>query len=108
MGSTGAAGLEALRMLEMGMILTGVLLILFGVFKISGKVISYFTPLVTGVFLTLLTFQLSGTFLQGMFGLSDQVTTAQLDGFLIAMVTFIAVLVFLISLMAGLRAMLCY
>ncbi|MFD2638513.1 purine/pyrimidine permease [Piscibacillus salipiscarius] len=93
-GSTGAAGLEALRMLEMGMILTGVLLILFGVFKISGKVISYFTPLVTGVFLTLLTFQLSGTFLQGMFGLSDQVTTAQLDGFLIAMVTFIAVLVF--------------
>ncbi|MGP4073078.1 purine/pyrimidine permease [Piscibacillus sp. B03] len=93
-GSTGAEGLEALQLLEMAMILTGVLLIVFGVFKISGKVISFFTPLVTGVFLTLLTFQLSGTFLQGMFGLSDDVQVAQMDGFLMAMITFIAVLVF--------------
>ncbi|TFB21073.1 uracil permease [Filobacillus milosensis] len=92
--SIGTAGTEALRLLEMAMILTGVILIIFGVFKISGKVISYFTPLVTGVFLTLLTFQLSGTFLQGMFGLSEDVIVAQMDGFLIAMITFLSVLIF--------------
>ncbi len=93
-GSTGAAGIEALQLLEMAMILTGVLLMIFGVFRLSGKVISYFTPLVTGVFLTLLTFQLSGTFLQGMFGISDQVQQAQMGGFSIALITFIAVLLF--------------
>ncbi|GEL78748.1 purine/pyrimidine permease [Tenuibacillus multivorans] len=93
-GTAGSTGVEALRLLEMAMILTGIILILFGVFKISGKVIRYFTPLVTGVFLTLLTFQLSGTFLQGMFGLSENVQQAQMDGFLIAIMTFLSVLIF--------------
>lgn len=92
-GAVGAKGIEALRLLEAAMILTGIFLVLFGVFKWSGKVISLFTPVVTGVFLTLLTFQLGGTFLQGMFGLSGDVKYVQLNSFSIALLTFVVVLV---------------
>lgn len=89
--ATGSAE-NALRLLEMAMILTGVFLMLFGLLKISGKVISIFTPLVTGVFLTLLTIQLGGTFLQGMTGVSQH-GTIQVADTVIAFIAFIIVLV---------------
>ncbi|MDQ0160009.1 purine/pyrimidine permease [Alkalibacillus salilacus] len=92
-GTTGQAGVEAFRLLEAAMILTGAFLMAFGLFKVSGKVIGLFTPLVTGVFLTLLTFQLSGTFLEGMLGLSSQATQINSGQFAIAMVTFSSVLI---------------
>ncbi len=93
-GSVGEQGIEALRLIEAAMIVTGIILIIFGIFKISGKVIFLFTPLVTGVFLTLLTFQLSGTFLQGMFGLSGDASFVDMKGFTIAFLTFLIVLIF--------------
>ncbi len=92
-GSAGPDGVQALRLLEAAMILTGVFLMAFGILKISGKVIYLFTPLVTGVFLTLLTFQLSGTFLEGMFGLGNGAEYIQVSQFTIALITFSLVLI---------------
>ena len=89
--ATGSAE-KSLRLLEMGMILTGIFLMLFGLFKISGKIISIFTPLVTGVFLTLLTVQLGGTFLQGMTGVAEY-AVIQIDATIVSFITFILVLV---------------
>ncbi|MFC0015527.1 MULTISPECIES: purine/pyrimidine permease [Allobacillus] len=89
--ATGSAE-NSLRLLEMAMILTGIFLMLFGLFKISGKIISIFTPLVTGVFLTLLTVQLGGTFLQGMTGVAEY-DVIQLDATIVSFITFILVLV---------------
>nr|WP_289038401.1 purine/pyrimidine permease [uncultured Allobacillus sp.] len=89
--ATGSAE-NALRLLEMAMILTGIFLMLFGLFKISGKIISIFTPLVTGVFLTLLTVQLGGTFLQGMTGVAEY-NVIQIDATIVSFITFILVLV---------------
>src|SRR5690606_1303159 len=48
---------ETLRVLETAMILTGLFLVLIGVFRLSQKIIKLFTPLVTGSFLFLLTLQ---------------------------------------------------
>ncbi|MBR7553447.1 purine/pyrimidine permease [Allobacillus sp. GCM10007491] len=89
--ATGSAE-NSLRLLEMAMILTGIFLMLFGLFKISGKIISIFTPLVTGVFLTLLTVQLGGTFLQGMTGVAEY-DVIQIDATIVSFITFILVLV---------------
>ena len=89
--ATGSAD-NSLRLLEMAMILTGIFLMLFGLFKISGKIISIFTPLVTGVFLTLLTVQLGGTFLQGMTGVAEY-AVIQIDATIVSFITFILVLV---------------
>ena len=89
--ATGSAE-NSLRLLEMAMILTGIFLMLFGLFKISGKIISIFTPLVTGVFLTLLTVQLGGTFLQGMTGVAEY-AVIQIDATIVSFITFILVLV---------------
>jgi xanthine/uracil permease len=60
---------KSLRILETVMILTGIILILFGILKLSKRLLSIFTPLVTGSFLFLLTIQLSGTFLESMLGM---------------------------------------
>ena len=87
--ATGSAE-NSLRLLEMAMILTGIFLMLFGLFKISGKIISIFTPLVTGVFLTLLTVQLGGTFLQGMTGVAEY-AVIQIDATIVSFITFILV-----------------
>ncbi|WP_240468640.1 purine/pyrimidine permease [Gracilibacillus sp. YIM 98692] len=83
---------DTLRVLEATMIMTGVFLFLFGIFKISQKILPIFTPLVTGTFFFLLTVQLSGTFLQGMLGLQGSSNTIQLSAALIAFITFAIVL----------------
>jgi len=80
-----------LRLLVTTMILTGVFLVLFGIFKIAGRVISLFTPLVTGVFLTLLTIQLGGTFLTGMMGVAET-GSIQVSSTLISFIAFGTVL----------------
>ncbi|WP_148434742.1 purine/pyrimidine permease [Gracilibacillus massiliensis] len=81
-----------LRLLETTMIITGVFLFLFGIFKISQYILPIFTPLVTGTFFFLLTVQLSGTFLQGMLGLQGDSTNIQIKEALIATFTFLIVL----------------
>ncbi|AQQ55078.1 uracil permease [Planococcus lenghuensis] len=83
---------ETLRSLQTTMMLTGLFLLLFGVFKISQKILPIFTPLVTGTFFFLLTVQLSGTFLQGMLGLQQGAGTIQVMDAALAFLTFFLVL----------------
>ncbi|WP_241535918.1 purine/pyrimidine permease [Indiicoccus explosivorum] len=83
---------ETLRSLQTLMMLTGLFLFLFGVFKISQRILPIFTPLVTGTFFFLLTVQLSGTFLAGMLGLQGEAETIQPTAALLAFLTFFIVL----------------
>ncbi|GEN53078.1 purine/pyrimidine permease [Halobacillus faecis] len=75
---SGDSYMETLQVLQGTMIWAGIFLFLFGIFRLSHRVLFVFTPLVTGAFLFLLTVQLSGTFLKGMLGL--QQSTEAVDG----------------------------
>lgn len=57
--------------LELGMIVAGLFLVLFGATGLMGKALKLFTPPVTGTVLFLLTLQLSGVFLKGMTGMDE-------------------------------------
>ncbi|WP_342378444.1 purine/pyrimidine permease [Bacillus thuringiensis] len=70
---------STLQILELGMIISGVILIGLGVTGFIGRILFLFTPLVTGTFLLLLCLQLSGVFLKGMLGITA--TASQIDGF---------------------------
>lgn len=83
---------ETLQFLEMTMIFTGILLFLFGLLKISEKILPIFTPLVTGIFFMLLTVQLSGTFLKGMLGIGSHSTTIHIGEAILAFITFIIII----------------
>ncbi|HGG0583880.1 MULTISPECIES: purine/pyrimidine permease [Bacillus] len=76
---------STLQILELGMIISGVILIGLGVTGFIGRILFLFTPLVTGTFLLLLCLQLSGVFLKGMLGITA--TISQIDGFT-AMIAF--------------------
>jgi len=89
---TGMSADQSLQQLEAMMIVTGLFLFLFGAFKIAGRILHIFTPLVTGTFFLLLTVQLSGTFLQGMLGINDQSNTIQVTDAVIAFLTFFLIL----------------
>jgi xanthine/uracil permease len=68
---TGAMGgdLAGLRVhLELGLVISGVLLIILGLSGGMKYVAKLFTPLVNGVFLVLMPIQLSKSFIQGMLG----------------------------------------
>lgn len=90
--NSGSSYSQTLQSLETTMLLTGMFLLLFGVFKISQKILPIFTPLVTGTFFFLLTVQLSGTFLKGMLGLQGSSNTVQLTEAVLAFITFFVVL----------------
>ncbi|MDA1876251.1 MULTISPECIES: purine/pyrimidine permease [Bacillus] len=70
---------STLQILELGMIISGVILIGLGVTGFIGRILFLFTPVVTGTFLLLLCLQLSGVFLKGMLGITA--TISQIDGF---------------------------
>ncbi|WP_411500966.1 purine/pyrimidine permease [Bacillus thuringiensis] len=70
---------STLQILELGMIISGVILIGLGVTGFIGRILFLFTPLVTGTFLLLLCLQLSGVFLKGMLGITA--TASQIGGF---------------------------
>ncbi|WP_258000476.1 purine/pyrimidine permease [Bacillus sp. Marseille-P3661] len=89
---SGTSLTATLSSLQTTMIMTGLFLILFGVFKISQKILPIFTPLVTGTFFFLLTVQLSGTFLNGMLGLQGDSSTIQVPDAALAFLTFFIVL----------------
>nr|QHV06483.1 xanthine permease [Bacillus cereus] len=76
---------STLQILELGMIISGFILIGLGVTGFIGRILFLFTPLVTGTFLLLLCLQLSGVFLKGMLGITA--TISQIDGFT-AMIAF--------------------
>ena len=87
----GKAG-GSLQLLEGAMLLTGVFLIIVGLTGWMNKLLKLFTPLVNGVYLTILGFQLSGMFLKGMIGVSDTSTKIQPGIVILSFVIFILVL----------------
>ncbi|MGI2295382.1 purine/pyrimidine permease [Paenibacillus sp. GXUN7292] len=70
-------GIGTLRLLEGGMIAAGLFMIMLGATGLVKRLLPIFTPLVTGSYLLLLAFQLSGTFLRGMLGISGESQQAQ-------------------------------
>ncbi|HEU5139466.1 MAG TPA: purine/pyrimidine permease [Bacillales bacterium] len=58
-----------LRSLELGLLLSGVLFLVFSAFKLMDVVKKLFTPLVTGTILLLLVAKLGGSFLKGILGI---------------------------------------
>ena len=82
----------SLQLLEGAMLLTGVFLIVVGLAGWMNKLLKLFTPLVNGVYLTILGFQLSGMFLKGMIGVRDTSTKIQPGIVIISFAIFILVL----------------
>ncbi|GGF93503.1 purine/pyrimidine permease [Paenibacillus abyssi] len=66
----GQDPIHNLRLLEGSMLLAGGILAVLGALGWMGKMLQVFTPLVNGVYLIIITFQLSGTMLKGMLGTS--------------------------------------
>lgn len=60
---------DGLQQLTAGMLISGILFLLLGLFRIISSVRALFTPLVTGTYLILLVSQLSGSFIKGMLGI---------------------------------------
>jgi xanthine/uracil permease len=58
-----------LQQLTAGMLVSGILFFLLGMFRIISSVRALFSPLVTGTYLILLVSQLSGSFIKGMLGI---------------------------------------
>lgn len=85
---------EALQLLEGGLLLAGALLFVLGITGLFYKLLNLFTPLVTNTFLFLLSLQLSGVFLKGMFGLKEGQGTVDYGTVLISLAVF-GVVVFL-------------
>ncbi|PGL68974.1 purine/pyrimidine permease [Bacillus sp. AFS055030] len=82
----------SLQLLEGAMLLTGSFLIIIGLSGWMSKLLKLFTPLVNGVYLTILGFQLSGMFLKGMIGVSDKSTKIQPGVVILSFAIFILVL----------------
>ncbi len=89
-GVNNAGG--SLQLLEGAMLLTGVFLIVIGLAGWMNKLLKLFTPLVNGVYLTILGFQLSGMFLKGMIGVSNSSPKIQPGIVILSFVIFIMVL----------------
>ncbi|MCC3357695.1 purine/pyrimidine permease [Bacillus sp. REN16] len=62
------SGEETLRAIEAGILVSGILFMLLSVLGIIDRLSKLFTPVVTGTYLILLSLQLSGSFLNGIFG----------------------------------------
>ncbi len=56
------------RDLEMGLIISGLVLVLLVVFRLMGRVAALFNPVVTGTYLILLTLQMASSLISGVFG----------------------------------------
>lgn len=83
---------STLQIIETAILLAGLFLIIIGVTKLSQRILSLFTPLVTGSFLFLLAIQLSGTFLEGMLGIQGKSQTLDVFSTIIAFLVFFLVL----------------
>lgn len=57
--------------LQTGLIIAGVILFILGITKTLSKLVSFFTPAVTGSAMVLLSIQMSGTFIPGMLGVTE-------------------------------------
>lgn len=81
-----SSGREALQALGGGMIISGVIFILISAFKLMDKISRLFTPTVTFIYLLLLIFQLSGSFMRGMLGITSSHTTVDVKVFLLSVI----------------------
>lgn len=81
-----SSNIAALQTLSGGMIVSGVLFILLSAFKLIDKIAKLFTPTITFVYLILLIFQLSGSFIKGMLGISSERGEINLTIFLLSVV----------------------
>lgn len=70
---------ETLRVLQYAFLLSGVIFILLSLFGLVDRLAKLFTPAVTGIYLILMVIQLSGSFVQGLFGLEGSDDTIQMN-----------------------------
>lgn len=68
----GESTKETLQILEGGLIIAAILLFVLGLTRNVHRILTLFTPLVTGSFLFILALQLGGVFLEGMMGLQGE------------------------------------
>ncbi|MBB2478858.1 purine/pyrimidine permease [Bacillus sp. APMAM] len=71
-GTIYSTSIEALNALSGGMIFSGIVFFLLSTFGLIEKLARLFTPTVTFIYLFLLILQLSGSFIKGMLGLSEE------------------------------------
>ncbi|OPH58905.1 hypothetical protein BC351_21420 [Paenibacillus ferrarius] len=76
----GPASFTLLRQMEMGLLISGIIMLLLSAFRIIGHVKKLFTPVVTGTYLLLLIFQFSSSIVKGILGVgySDSYIHAQI------------------------------
>ncbi|MGO4180979.1 purine/pyrimidine permease [Paenibacillus sp. TAF43_2] len=79
-----SSNIDALQALSGGMIISGVLFILISAFKLMDKIARLFTPTITFIYLLLLIFQLSGSFMKGMMGVTSSHTMLDVKVFLLS------------------------
>nr|WP_263323333.1 purine/pyrimidine permease [Neobacillus sp. Marseille-Q6967] len=82
-----------LQQLEMGLIVSGLFLVLLSFLKITDLLKNLFTPIVTGVYLILLVSQMSGMFFKSMLGITE---TGEINGniFAICLIEIFIILIF--------------
>ncbi|RKQ18429.1 purine/pyrimidine permease [Ureibacillus endophyticus] len=83
---------NSLQLLEGSMLLAGIILLIVSITGWMEKLLSYFTPLVNGVYLTILGFQLCGIFLEGMFDVKPTSISIEMGVVLLSFSTFLLVL----------------
>ncbi|MGF2615978.1 purine permease [Rossellomorea vietnamensis] len=77
-GTIYGTGGEVLQLLQGGMLVSGLFFFIFAVTGGLSKLTKLFTPTITFIYLLLLIFQLSGSFIKGMLGLSGEQPTIDL------------------------------
>ncbi|WP_139990886.1 purine/pyrimidine permease [Paenibacillus paridis] len=81
-----SSNIDTLQALSGGMIISGVLFILISALKLMDKIARLFTPTITFIYLLLLIFQLSGSFMKGMMGITSSHSTLDVKVFLLSMI----------------------
>ncbi|MBL0387120.1 purine/pyrimidine permease [Tumebacillus sp. ITR2] len=84
-----------LQQLEMGLLASGVVLVILSLLPIMARLRELFTPLVTGVYLILLVVSLTGSFFKGMLGVTR---TGEIDGEVAVLSLIVILLVLILSL----------
>jgi xanthine/uracil permease len=86
-----------LQLLEGGMLVTGIIMIVIGAAGWMSRMLKVFTPLITGIYLMLLAFQLSGVFLKGMLGIGGE-TDSSINGLFATIAFFVLAIVLGLSI----------
>ncbi|MFD0589456.1 purine/pyrimidine permease [Paenibacillus sp. GCM10027627] len=93
--TTAESDAELLRQMEMGLLLSGAVILLLSAFRIIGHLRKLFTPVVTGTYLLLLIFQFSSPIVKGILGVGYR------DGFIHASIAIPALATLLLTFICG-------